>query len=108
MKSIELNETLFVILVTLNAMSIILTFCLLSFGGMEANPVAYNMIKVSPYLFISYVFILWALMYYLIFRYLPYKIGWKANKIAMLCLLFLLMWFFIDTLHDTILFTKLM
>ena len=107
MKNIELNETLFAVLITLNAISIILTFCLLSFGGKEVNPIAYNMIKINPYLFVSYVFILWILAYYIIFKYLPNKIGKMANNIATLSLSLLLAWLFIDALHDAILFTRL-
>ena len=107
MKNLELNKTLFAILITLNAISIILTFCLISFGGKEANPIAYNMVKINPYLFVSYALILWILAYYIIFKYLPNKIGKMANKFATLCLSFLISWFFIDALHDTILFTSI-
>ncbi len=98
-----MNQTLFLSVITINAISIILTFCLLSFGGEEINPIANKLIQFHPYIFLSYVFFMWGLMYYFNVC-LPFKIkNRKVRNISYLCLLALLIWFLIDASHNFLL-----
>lgn len=93
-----MNRTLFITVISVNAVSIVLTFFLLSLGGYEENPIAAKLIKIHPYVFVAFIFLMWGIMY-LVFVYLPSKIV-TIRRISNLCLFALLIWLLIDMFHN--------
>ena len=71
----------------------------------EANPVISFLIEVHPYAMISFIFLMWGLMYYVTVHQ-SQLYGRMIKHVGLLCLALANIWLAIDAAHDLYIFLK--